>query len=163
MQTDLAATLTAVAEQGPRGFYDGPVAEKLAQDVRDAGGIMTADDLRNYQPLIRTPVRGSYRGYDIVSMPQPSSGGVVLIESLNILEGFDLAALKQGSAPSLHLLIEAMKRAYADRARYLGDPAFVSAPIATLIAKDYAARLRAGIDPEHATPGRQTDVGNADA
>ena len=152
VQTDLAATLTAIAEQGPRGFYDGPVAEKLAQDVRDAGGIMTADDLRNYQPAIRAPVRGSYRGYDIVSMPQPSSGGVVLIESLNILEGFDLAALKQGSAPSLHLLIEAMKRAYADRARYLGDPAFVSAPIATLIAKDYAAKLRAGIDPEHATP-----------
>ena len=152
VQTDLAATLTAVAEQGPRGFYDGPVAEKLAQDVRDAGGIMTADDLRNYQPLIRTPVRGSYRGYDIVSMPQPSSGGVVLIELLNILEGFDLAALKQGSAPSLHLLIEAMKRAYADRARYLGDPAFVKAPIATLIDKDYATKLRAGIDPEHATP-----------
>ncbi len=152
VQTDLAATLTAVAEQGPRGFYEGPVAEKLAQDVRDAGGIMTADDLKNYQPAIRTPVRGSYRGYDIVSMPQPSSGGVVLIESLNILEGFDLAALKQGSAPSLHLLIEAMKRAYADRARYLGDPAFVSAPIATLIAKDYAAKLRASIDPEHATP-----------
>src|ERR1700737_3400494 len=152
VQTDLAATLTAIAEQGPRGFYDGPVAEKLAQDVRDAGGIMTADDLRNYQPAIRSPVRGSYRGYDIVSMPQPSSGGVVLIESLNILEGFDLAALKQGSAPSLHLLIEAMKRAYADRARYLGDPAFVSAPIATLIAKDYAARLRAGIGSEHATP-----------
>jgi gamma-glutamyltranspeptidase/glutathione hydrolase len=152
VQTDLAATLTAIAEQGPRGFYHGPVAAKLAQDVRDAGGIMTADDLRNYQPAIRSPVRGSYRGYDIVSMPQPSSGGVVLIESLNILEGFDLAALKQGSAPSLHLLIEAMKRAYADRARYLGDPAFVSAPIATLIAKDYAARLRASIDPEHATP-----------
>jgi gamma-glutamyltranspeptidase/glutathione hydrolase len=152
VQPDLAATLTAVAELGPRGFYDGPVADRLAADVRDAGGIMTADDLRHYQPVIRTPVRGSYRGYDIVSMPQPSSGGVVLIESLNILEGFDLAALKQGSAPSLHLLIEAMKRAYADRARYLGDPAFVSAPIATLISKDYAAKLRASVDPEHATP-----------
>jgi gamma-glutamyltranspeptidase/glutathione hydrolase len=152
VQPDLAATLTAVAEQGPRGFYEGPVADRLAEGVRDAGGIMTADDLKNYQPAIRTPVRGSYRGYDIVSMPQPSSGGVVLIESLNILEGFDLAALKQGSGPSLHLLIEAMKRAYADRARYLGDPAFVSAPIATLIAKDYAAKLRASIDPEHATP-----------
>src|ERR1700761_5847850 len=152
VQPDLAATLAAVAERGPRGFYEGPVAGPLAQGVRDAGGIMTADDLKNYQPAIRTPVRGSYRGYDIVSMPQPSSGGVVLIESLNILEGFELAALKQGSAPSLHLLIEAMKRAYADRARYLGDPAFISAPIATLISKDYAAKLRAGIDPEHATP-----------
>jgi gamma-glutamyltranspeptidase/glutathione hydrolase len=159
VQPDLAATLTAIAESGPRGFYDGPVAERLAQGVRDAGGIMTSDDLRNYQPVIRTPVRGTYRGYDIVSMPQPSSGGVVLIESLNILEGFDLAALKQGSAPSLHLLIEAMKRAYADRARYLGDPAFVNAPVAILIAKDYAARLRAGIDPDRATAA--TDVGAA--
>jgi len=152
VQTDLAATLTAVAEQGPRGFYQGAVAERLAQDVRDAGGIMAADDLKNYQAVIRTPVRGTYRGYDIVSMPQPSSGGVVLIESLNILEGFNLAEMKQGSAPSLHLLIEAMKRAYADRARYLGDPAFVDAPTATLIAKDYAAKLRASIDPDRATP-----------
>jgi gamma-glutamyltranspeptidase / glutathione hydrolase len=155
VQTDLAATLTAVAERGPRGFYEGAVADRLARDVRDAGGIMTSDDLKNYQPVIRAPVRGSYRGYDIISMPQPSSGGVVLVESLNILEGFDLAAMKQGSAPSLHLLIEAMKRAYADRARYLGDPAFVSAPIATLIAKDYAAKLRASIDPDHATPADQ--------
>ena len=152
VQTDLAATLTAIAERGPRGFYEGPVAEKLAQGVRDAGGIMTADDLKNYQAVIRTPVRGSYRGYDIVSMPQPSSGGVVLIETLNILEGFNLGEMKQASAPSLHLLIEAMKRGYADRARYLGDPAFVNAPIATLIAKDYAARLRASIDPDRATP-----------
>src|SRR6202012_5809205 len=152
MQTDLAATLKTVAERGPRGFYEGVVADRLAQGGCDAGGIFAAEDLRNYQPAIRNPVHGSYRGYDIVSMPQPSSGGVVLIESLNILEGFDLAALKQGSAPSLHLLIEAMKRAYADRARYLGDPAFVSAPIATLISKDYAAKLRASIDPEHATP-----------
>jgi gamma-glutamyltranspeptidase/glutathione hydrolase len=151
VQADLAATLTAVAEQGPRGFYQGPVAAQLAQDVRDAGGIMTADDLKNYEAVVRTPVRGTYRGYDIVSMPQPSSGGVVLIESLNILEGFNLAEMKQGSAPSLHLLIEAMKRAYADRARYLGDPAFVNAPIATLIAKDYAAKLRAGIDPDRVT------------
>ena len=159
VQTDLAATLAAVAERGPRGFYEGPVADRLAQDVRDAGGIMTSEDLKDYQPVIRTPVHGSYRGYDIVSMPLPSSGGVVLIESLNILEGFDLAAMKQGSAPSLHLLIEAMKRAYADRARYLGDPAFVSAPIETLIAKDYAAKLRASIDPEHATPADKLTSG----
>jgi gamma-glutamyltranspeptidase/glutathione hydrolase len=97
-------------------------------------------------------VRGSYRGYDIVSMPQPSSGGVVLLETLNILEGFPMSDMKQGSAPSLHVMIEAMKRAYADRARYLGDPAFVNAPIAALIAKDYAARQRASIDLERATP-----------
>jgi gamma-glutamyltranspeptidase/glutathione hydrolase len=152
VQTDLAATLSAIAEQGPRGFYEGPVAEKLVKAIADAGGIMTSDDLKSYQPVIRAPVRGTYRGYDIVSMPQPSSGGVVLLETLNILEGFPMPDMKQGSAPSLHVMIEAMKRAYADRARYLGDPAFVNAPVATLIAKDYAARQRASIDLDHATP-----------
>ena len=113
---------------------------------------MTVDDLKSYQAVIRSPVRGSYRGYDIVSMPLPSSGGTVLLETLNILEGFPMPDMKQGSAPSLHLMIEAMKRAYADRARYLGDPAFVNAPVNVLITKDYAARQRAGIDLARATP-----------
>jgi gamma-glutamyltranspeptidase/glutathione hydrolase len=152
VQSDLAATLSAIAEQGPRGFYEGPVAEKLAKAVRDAGGILTPEDLKSYAAAIRTPVRGSYRGYDIVSMPLSSSGGVVLLEMLNILEGFPLSDMKQGSAPELHVLIEAMKRAYADRARYLGDPAFVSAPVMALTSKDYAARQRASIDLDRATP-----------
>jgi gamma-glutamyltranspeptidase/glutathione hydrolase len=152
VQTDLAATLSAISGQGPRGFYQGPVAEKLVRAIREAGGIMTPDDLKSYQPVIRAPVRGSYRGYDIVSMPQPSSGGVVLLETLNILEGFAMGDMAQGTAPSLHVMIEAMKRAYADRARYLGDPAFVNAPVATLIAKDYAAKQRASIDLARATP-----------
>ncbi len=152
VQADLAATLSAISSQGPRGFYEGPVAQKLVNAIRDAGGIMTPDDLKSYQAVIRNPVRGTYRGYDIVSMPQPSSGGVVLLETLNILEGFPMPEIKQGSAPSLHLMIEAMKRAYADRARYLGDPAFVKAPIETLIAKDYAAKQRASIDLDRATP-----------
>jgi gamma-glutamyltranspeptidase/glutathione hydrolase len=151
-QPDLAATLSVIAEQGPRGFYEGPVAEKLAKAVAAAGGIMTADDLKSYQAVIRAPVRGNYRGYDIVSMPLPSSGGTVLVETLNILEGFAMSDLKQGAAPSLHVMIEAMKRAYADRARYLGDPAFVNAPTQTLLAKDYAVRQRASIDPARATP-----------
>ncbi|EIG60303.1 gamma-glutamyltranspeptidase [Bradyrhizobium sp. WSM1253] len=155
VQSDLAETLSAVAAQGPRGFYEGPVAEKLAKAVADAGGIMTPADLKSYQAVIRAPVRGTYRGYDIVSMPLPSSGGVVLVETLNILEGFQLADLKQGSPASLHLLIEAMKRGYADRARYLGDPAFVNAPIGTLTAKDYAAKLRATISADRATPSKQ--------
>jgi gamma-glutamyltranspeptidase/glutathione hydrolase len=152
VQSDLAATLSAISEQGPRGFYEGPVAEKLVKAVVDAGGIMTTEDLKSYQAMIRAPVRGTYRGYDIVSMPQPSSGGTVLLETLNILEGFPMSDMKQGSAPSLHLIIEAMKRAYADRARYLGDPAFVNAPVAILIAKDYAAKQRASMDLERATP-----------
>jgi gamma-glutamyltranspeptidase/glutathione hydrolase len=152
VQGDLAAVLATIAERGPRGFYEGLVAEKLAKAVRDAGGIMTADDLKSYQAILRAPVRGTYRGYDIVAMPLPSSGGTVLLETLNILEGFPLGELKQGSAASLHLLIEAMKRAYADRARYLGDPAFVDAPTNMLLSKEYAAKQRASIDPAHATP-----------
>jgi gamma-glutamyltranspeptidase / glutathione hydrolase len=152
VQKDLGQTLTAIAEQGPRGFYQGPVAEKLVKAIRGAGGIMTLDDLRSYEPTIRVPVHGFYRGYDIISMPLPSSGGVVLLETLNILEGFPLPDLKQGSPPSLHLLIEAMKRAYADRAHYLGDPGFVTTPVARLLTKEYAAKQRAGIDLDHATP-----------
>ena len=152
VQTDLAATMSAIAAQGARGFYEGTVAGKFVDAIRGAGGIMTTEDLKSYQPTIRTPVRGTYRGYDIVSMPQPSSGGVVLLEALNILEGFAMQDIAQGSAPSLHVMIEAMKRAYADRARYLGDPAYIKAPIAVLIAKDYAAKQRAGIDLNRATP-----------
>ncbi|MGJ4952723.1 gamma-glutamyltransferase [Bradyrhizobium sp. HKCCYLS20291] len=151
VQRDLAATLTVVADQGPRGFYEGPVAERLVKAIQAAGGIMTAADLKSYQPVLRSPVRGTYRGYDIVSMPLPSSGGTVLVEMLNILEGFQLADLKQGSPASLHLLIEAMKRAYADRARYLGDPAFVDAPVRAMLEKDYAARQREGIDSARST------------
>ena len=159
MQPDLAATLSAIAEQGPRGFYEGPVAERMIKAIHEAGGIMTLDDLKSYQPVIRTPVHGNYRGYEIVSMPLPSSGGTVLLETLNILEGYRLSDLKQGSPASLHLLIEAMKRAYADRARYLGDPAFVNAPTNILLAKDYAAKQRASIDADHATAA--ADVASA--
>ncbi|MEH2524401.1 MULTISPECIES: gamma-glutamyltransferase [unclassified Bradyrhizobium] len=152
VQAELAATLSAIADQGTAGFYQGPVAEKLARAVGNAGGIMTAEDLKSYQAVIRNPVRGSYRGYDIVSMPLPSSGGTVLLETLNILEGFPMAEMTQGAAPSLHVMIEAMKRAYADRARYLGDPAFVNAPVNVLLTKEYAARLRASINLDRATP-----------
>jgi gamma-glutamyltranspeptidase/glutathione hydrolase len=118
--------------------------------VKAAGGVMTADDLQSYTAFERVPVRGSYRGYDIVSMPPPSSGGVELIEMLNILEGYDLAY--EDDPHALHLMVEAMKRAYADRALFLGDPDKVKAPVEKLISKDYAATWRATIDPEHATP-----------
>jgi gamma-glutamyltranspeptidase / glutathione hydrolase len=158
-QPDLAATLTAIAEQGPRGFYEGAVAERLVEDIGNAGGIIGLDDLKSYQAIIRTPVHGTYRGYDIISMPQPSSGGVVLLEILNILEGFPMSDMKQGSAASLHVMIEAMKRAYADRARFLGDPAFVDAPTELLISKEYAAKQRATIDLTRATSW--TDLLNA--
>lgn len=152
VQNDLAATLEAIAARGVSGFYEGPVAEKLAAGIQAAGGIITYEDLKAYQPVIRAPVRGTYRGFDIVSMPLPSSGGTVLIETLNILEGYKLREMGAGSVDALHVSIEAMKRAYADRARYLGDPAFINAPTFQLIGKDYAAKQRATIDLAKATP-----------
>lgn len=152
IQGDLAGTLEAISVQGVSGFYDGTVAEKLAAGIQAAGGIITREDLKAYQPIIRAPMRGTYRGFDIVSMPLPSSGGTVLIETLNILEGYKLREMGAGSADTLHVSIEAMKRAYADRARYLGDPAYVNAPTFQLIGKDYAARQRATIDMTKATP-----------
>ncbi len=161
VQTDLAATLEAISRGGIRAFYDGPVAEKIAAAVRNAGGITTAEDLRNYRPVVRTPLRGSYRGYDIVSMPPPSSGGVHLIEMLNILEGYDSQLVGGRSAAGLHLIIEAMKRAYADRAVFLGDPDRVKVPVESLTSKRYAAALRAGIDPQHATPAAAIKAGDA--
>lgn len=152
VQPDLADTLQAIADHGVDGFYDGPVADKLAKGIQAAGGIITRDDLKSYQPVWREPVRGTYRGYDIVSMPLPSSGGTVLIETLNILEGYNLHKMGAQTPASLHLLIEAMKRAYADRARYLGDPAYSKAPLARLLSKDYAAQQRADIDLDRSTP-----------
>ncbi|MGH6994459.1 MAG: gamma-glutamyltransferase, partial [Stellaceae bacterium] len=150
LQFDLADTLQAIADGGPRAFYSGRIADEIADAVDQAGGIMSKDDLARYRAVERPVVRGTYRGYDIVSMPPPSSGGVTLIEMLNILEGYDLPKLGRG-AQALHYTIEAMKRAYADRDVYLGDPDFVKMPIARLISKQYAATLRAGIG-ERATP-----------
>jgi gamma-glutamyltranspeptidase / glutathione hydrolase len=150
VQPDLAATLVAISREGPRGFYEGRVANQIADAVQKAGGIMTADDLKNYRALERPVVRGTYRGYGIISMPPPSAGGVHLIEMLNILESYDLGKLGRGEQ-SLHYLIEAMKRAYADRAVYMADPDAVQIPVAGLTSKKYAADLRASIT-ERATP-----------
>jgi len=150
LQFDLADTLKAIAQDGPQAFYQGRIAAQIAAAVRGAGGIMTADDLKNYRAVERAPVRGTYRGYDIVAMPPPSSGGVALIEMLNILEGYDLSHLGRGEK-SLHTMIEAMKRAYADRAVFMGDPDAVKMPIAGLTSKKYAAALRASIG-DKATP-----------
>jgi len=150
VQPDLADTLAAIARDGPRAFYTGPTADKIAAAVQAAGGVMTAEDLNNYHAVERKPVRGTYRGYDIVSMPPPSSGGVALVEMLNILEGYDLA--NEDRAQALFLMIEAMKRAYADRAWFLGDPDRVQVPVSYLTSKDYAAVWRGTIDPAHATP-----------
>lgn len=157
LQPDLAITLRAIASDGPKGFYEGPVAEKIVAAVRKAGGVMTTEDMKNYRAILREPVRGTYRGYDIVSMPPPSSGGVHLIEMLNILEGYDLAKLPRGE--SLHVLAEVMKRAYADRATFMGDPDSVRMPVAGLISKKYAAALRTQIG-NRATPATEVRSGN---
>ena len=157
VQSDLADTLETIARQGPRTFYEGPVAQKIAAAVQAAGGVMTTDDLKNYQATERAPLRGTYRGYELVSMPPPSSGGVELIEMLNILEGYDLA--HDDEPLRLHLMIEAMKRAYADRALFLGDPDKVENPVARLTSKSYAADWRATIGPARATPAADIRAG----
>jgi gamma-glutamyltranspeptidase/glutathione hydrolase len=159
VQPDLADTLQAIARDGTRAFYEGAIADRIASSVRAAGGVMTTDDLTSYQVKERTPVTGTYRGYRIVSMPPPSSGGVHLIQMLNILEGFPLSRLGAQSPDTLHLLTEAMKRAYADRAVHLGDPDFVRVPFKWLTSKAYAAQLRAGIDMQRATPSREIRAG----
>jgi gamma-glutamyltranspeptidase/glutathione hydrolase len=152
VQPDLADTLQLIQEQGRDGFYKGSNAKKLADFMRANGGIITEEDLEQYEAVEREPVRGTYRGYEIVSMPPPSSGGVTLIQILNILEGFDLAASGHNSAQTLHFMTEAMRRAYADRAEHLGDPDFnESMPLDRLLSKDYAATLRASIDPDKAS------------
>src|SRR6266481_1139886 len=149
LQRDLADTLTAIAREGSAGFYRGAVADKLVAAVRAAGGIMTREDLKNYQPIERTPTSGSYRGYRIVSMPPSSSGGVALVEMLNILEGYRLGEVD--AATRVHLMVEAMKRAYFDRAKFLGDPASVTPP-PYLTSKRFAETVRERIDPAHAAP-----------
>ena len=159
IQPDLTETLRAIARSGPSAFYTGRTAEKIAGAVHAAGGIMTTDDLAQYKAIERPVVRGTYRGYDIVSMPPPSSGGVALIEMLNILEGFDLGTLPRTDA--LFDMVEAMKHAYADRAVYMGDPDSVKMPVAAMTSKPYAVSLRARIG-QRATPAADIQPGKPD-
>lgn len=151
-QPDLAATLKKIAAEGPDGFYTGEVAEKIAASVQEAGGAMTVEDLAGYKAVIREPVSGTYRGHEIVSMPPPSSGGTHIIQILNVMEGYPIGFLGHNSSDTIHLMAEAMKRAYADRSEYLGDPDFTDVPVAALTSKDYAAKIRDGISLNRATP-----------
>jgi gamma-glutamyltranspeptidase / glutathione hydrolase len=148
---DLARTLRTIARGGANAFYSGWVADSLVADMRRNGGVITHRDLAAYRAKVRRPVRGRFLEYEIISMPPPSSGGVALVEMLNILEHFDLAAKGRYAPGTLHLMIEAARRAYLDRARHLGDPDFVAVPVARLTSKAYAARLAAGIDTTRAT------------
>jgi gamma-glutamyltranspeptidase / glutathione hydrolase len=160
VQSHLANTLEAIARNGPKAFYEGAIADKLVTAVNAAGGAMTRDDLASYRAVLRAPVLGTYRGYDVVSMPPPTAGGALLIEMLNILEGFPLGEMKASSVEALHLLIETMKLAYADRAAHFGDPDQVNVPVAALISKRYAAARRAEIDRLQARPSRALGAGN---
>jgi gamma-glutamyltranspeptidase/glutathione hydrolase len=148
---DLGRSLRAIAEQGPDAFYTGWIADRISESMAANGGIITKADLAAYRPVVRAPVRGTYKGYEIVSMPPPSSGGVVILEVLNILEGFNLKARGRYAASTMHLEIEAMRRAYLDRARFLGDPDFVDVPVDRLISKSYGQELARQIDTTRAT------------
>jgi gamma-glutamyltranspeptidase/glutathione hydrolase len=159
---DLAATLATIAREGAAGFYTGSVAQAIAASVQAAGGRMTTADLASYHAVEREPVRGTYRGYEIVSMPPPSSGGAHIIEILNILEGFPIAEGGLNSAATLHEMAEAEKLAYADRAAWLGDPDFFKVPLAGLISKAYAEKLRAQISPSRARPADEIRPGEPD-
>jgi gamma-glutamyltranspeptidase / glutathione hydrolase len=151
-QPDLARTLERIERLGPAGFYEGETARLVDQEMRAHGGLVTREALKEYRAVRRDTVRGSYRGYDIVSVPPPSGGGVGLIEMLNILEGYDLAASGVGSPRTIHLIVEAMRRAFADRAWHIGDPeANRQMPVARLLSKDYAADLRRSIDEHKAS------------
>lgn len=148
---DLGKTLRLIATDGPDAFYKGPIADLVAADMKANGGLISKEDLAAYQAKERRPLKGTYKGFEIVSMPPVSSGGVALIEMLNILEGMDLKAKGLLTPPALHLQIEAMRRAYLDRARHLGDPDVVTIPVDKLTSKEYAKTLGAGIDMNKAT------------
>ena len=151
-QPDLAKTLERIAAEGPAGFYEGETALLVEKEMAANGGLITRADLKNYKAERRVPVKGTYRGYEVISMPPISSGGTALVQMLNILEGYDLAKSGFRSANTIHLITESMRRAYADRARYLGDPAFnPQMPIERLTSKEYATQLRKTIDANRAS------------
>ncbi|HEX9310254.1 MAG TPA: gamma-glutamyltransferase, partial [Gemmatimonadaceae bacterium] len=158
VQEDLGKTLARIRDQGRDGFYTGETARLLTDEMGRGGGLITMEDLAQYRARERAPIRGTYRGYEIVSMPPPSSGGIALVEMLNILEGYDLAAAGHNSPRYVHLVAEAMRRAFVDRARYVGDPDFVETPIERLTSKSYATELRRTILPEQATVSTPAQV-----
>ncbi len=160
VQLDLANSLKLISIYGKDAFYTGPIAESIVNDMHTHGGIITREDLQNYKPVYRDPLVGRYRGYQIAAMPPPSSGGVHIIQMLNTLENFDLKAKGHNSAATIHIMAEAMKRAYADRSKYLGDPDFVSMPIDKITAKIYGRRIAESISQNSATPSRNISPGD---
>jgi gamma-glutamyltranspeptidase/glutathione hydrolase len=158
-QPDLAATFARLQTSGPNEFYEGQTARMIVDDIKHHQGLITLADMHGYVAKERQPVRGSYRGYEVISMPPPSSGGAVLIEMLNILEGYDLGKLDSGSSERYHLMTEAMRRAFADRAEFMGDSDFVKVPVAGLVDKAYAAKLRSNINLQRASTSAEISAG----
>lgn len=158
-QPDLGQTFSRLQSGGPNEFYEGETARLIVNDMKRHNGLLTMEDLRGYVAKEREPLRGSYRGYEIISMPPPSSGGAVLIEMLNILEGYDLSKMEASSSDRYHLMAEAMRRAFADRAEYMGDSDFVKVPVAGLVDKAYAAKLRSSINLDRASTSAEVRAG----
>lgn len=158
-QADLANTLSAIAKKGSPAFYQGPIAKQISDSVRDAGGIMTMQDLASYKAIERQPVTGDYRGYQVISMPPPSSGGVHIVQMLNMLAQFPIDKMGHNSAATIHVMAESMRRAYADRSLYLGDPDFVNVPVAALTNQQYAKQLVSQINLNKATPSSDVSPG----
>ena len=158
-QSDLAATFARLQKDGPNEFYEGQTARLIADDMKRHNGLITLADLHNYVAKEREPLHATYRGYEVISMPPPSSGGAVLIEMLNILEGYDLRSLGWSSSDRYHLMTESMRRAFADRAEFMGDADFVKVPVAGMINKQYAASLRQSISVDHASTSAQVRAG----
>ncbi|MGO2135283.1 gamma-glutamyltransferase [Marinobacter sp.] len=158
-QPELADTLQRIADKGVKGFYEGETAQLIVDEMEKHGGLITQQDLEEYQPVVRNPVHGNYRGYDIYSMSPPSSGGTHIVQILNILEGYPIQEYGHNSAETIHYMAEAMKLAYADRSEYLGDTDYVDVPLKGLTSKSYAEELRQGIKPDEARPAGEIRYG----
>jgi len=159
VQPELAATLKAIADQGPKGFYEGLVADQIVNQLKKSGGIITLEDLKNYKAIWRTPITANYRGHKIISMPPPSSGGIALAQILGMVENYDLPNMKYQSAEHIHTVVEAERRAYADRAIHLGDSDFYNVPIDGLMDKDYLKSRMSNFDPNNASISDSTEAG----
>ena len=159
VQRDLAKTLKRIAKKGIKGFYEGKTSGLVEGEMNENGGLISKADLKNYRPVLRKPVHGTYRNHDIYSMSPPSSGGVHIVQLLNILEGYDIKSMGHNSAASIHLMAEAMKLAYADRSKHLGDPDFVDVPARWLTSKEYATKIRGQIDRAKPAPSEEIRPG----
>ncbi len=162
-QPELAATLSRIAADGGRDFYEGETAQRIAKEMAAGGGLITLEDLKNYTAVERKPLEGTYKGYKIITAPPPSSGGVGILQMMGVLEKSGYEKSGAGSAAAIHFVAESMRRYYADRAEYLGDPDFVKVPVTRLLDPRYISKLRESIDPAHATPSSQVRAGDLTA